>query len=61
MAPHATRARPAGRLLVMALVGFGLALVHREQLVDDLQGADWQLLGLTPWHQTEPWRSIALS
>jgi len=43
------------------LVGFGLALVHREQLVDDLQGADWQLRGLIPWHQSEPWKTIALS
>jgi type IV secretion system protein VirD4 len=24
-----------------------------------LQGADWQLLGLTPWHRTEPWKTIA--
>ncbi len=24
-----------------------------------LQGADWQLLGLTPWHRSEPWKSIA--
>jgi len=24
-----------------------------------LQGADWQLLGLTPWHRSEPWKTIA--
>ena len=22
-----------------------------------LQGADWQLLGLTPWHRSEPWKT----
>ena len=24
-----------------------------------LQGATWNLIGLTPWHQYEPWASIA--
>jgi hypothetical protein len=24
-----------------------------------LQGADWELIGLTKWHESEPWRTVA--
>ena len=44
---------------VKALMAGWLAVWFVRAVRDGRVPLDWQLLGLTPWHRSEPWRTIA--
>ena len=51
-----TPKRPRDMMQLAKLVGEIAKLPPGQGLL--LQGADWQLIGLTSWFDCEPWRSV---